>query len=83
MIKETLYRVEIQNDTNSLLSLNRQFINKLIIYSHYLKFNKTKMMKDNKGLNFIKRMKLKRQTKLICTLDDKWNNFDSISKYIT
>jgi hypothetical protein len=37
------------------------------------------MMKD-KTTNFIKRMKLKRQTKLICTLDDKWNNYDNISK---
>ena len=30
--------------------------------------------------NIVKRIKLKRQTKLICTLDDKWNNYENISK---
>ena len=39
------------------------------------------MNKEN-SLKIVKRMKLKRQTKLICTLDDKWNKFDNISKYI-
>lgn len=33
-----------------------------------------------KNLNLIKRIKLKRQTKLICTLDDKWNEYDAISR---
>ncbi len=41
----------------------------------------TKNNKD-KVLNIVKRIKLKRQTKLVCTLDDKWNNYDNISKYI-
>jgi hypothetical protein len=31
--------------------------------------------------NLVKRIKLKRQTKLICTIDDKWNNYENISKY--
>ena len=30
--------------------------------------------------NIVKRIKIKRQTKLICTLDEKWNNYDSITK---
>jgi hypothetical protein len=31
--------------------------------------------------NIIKRIKLKRQTKLICTLNEKWNSYENISKY--
>jgi len=32
--------------------------------------------------NMIKRIKLKRQTKLICTLDENWNNTDKIAKLL-
>jgi len=37
---------------------------------------------NDRTLNSIKRIKLKRQTKLICTLDEKWNNFENISKLL-
>ncbi len=37
-------------------------------------------MNKDKNYNIVKRMKLKRQTKLICTLDEKWNNYDNIAK---
>ena len=30
--------------------------------------------------NMIRRIKLKRQTKLICTLDESWNNTEKIAK---
>ncbi len=30
--------------------------------------------------NIVKRIKLKRQTKLICTFDEKWNTYENISK---
>lgn len=32
--------------------------------------------------NLVKRIKLKRQTKLICTLDEKWNNTENITKLL-
>jgi hypothetical protein len=34
----------------------------------------------DKHYNIVKRIKLKRQSKLVCTLDEKWNNYDNISK---
>lgn len=39
-------------------------------------------MENNKCINesITRRIKFKRQTKLICTLDEKWNNYESISK---
>jgi hypothetical protein len=37
-------------------------------------------MNKDKNNNIVKRMKLKRQTKLIVTLDEKWNNYENLSK---
>ncbi len=39
-------------------------------------------MNNSKSMNdtITKRIKLKRQTKLICTLDEKWNSYENISK---
>ena len=42
--------------------------------------NTTNVKEKEKIPNIVKRIKLKRQTKLICTLDEKWNNYESISK---
>jgi hypothetical protein len=33
-----------------------------------------------KNFNIVKRIKTKRQTKLVCTLDEKWNGYENISK---
>ena len=38
------------------------------------------MNSKEKMPNIVKRINLKRQTKLVCTLDDKWNNYENISK---
>jgi hypothetical protein len=38
------------------------------------------MIVNQKMPNIVKRIKLKRQSKLICTLDEKWNNYENISK---
>jgi len=35
-----------------------------------------------KPSSIVRRLKLKRQTKLLCTIDEKWNNFDSLNKLI-
>ena len=40
------------------------------------------MIIEEKNLNLVKRIKLKRQTKIICTLDEKWNNYENISRYV-
>ncbi len=42
--------------------------------------NNSTIITKEKVPNIVKRIKLKRQTKLICTLDEKWNSYESISK---
>ncbi len=33
-----------------------------------------------KNPNIIRRLRLKRQTKLLCTVDEKWNNIEILNK---
>jgi hypothetical protein len=42
---------------------------------------KNQYSKERDKLNHIvRRLKLKRQTKLICTIDEKWDNIDDLNK---
>lgn len=44
-------------------------------------FQRESSNKDReKYYHIVKRLKLKRQTKLLCTLSEKWNNMDDLTK---
>lgn len=40
----------------------------------------TQNTNKEKPSNIVRRLKLKRQTKLLCTIDEKWNNYESLNK---
>jgi hypothetical protein len=48
--------------------------NKLEIQSNHYSKERDKLS------HIVRRLKLKRQTKLICTIDEKWDNKDDLNK---
>lgn len=43
--------------------------------------NSGKEKTKEKITNIVKRLRLKRQTKLLCTLNERWNNYEDLTKY--